>query len=186
VEPVVTASQDIPEATGQPAEPVEAPSVHLPTPAPAWLRKRPLIAAGIVVVAAAGIAIGVTATSGPGTVQIHGALALGPLAAIDTTTGIPADGDACQAEGGYDDITAGAAVVGNGTGQTIGTGALQAGTEANVDDSAGTPLGNCTFHFAATVPAGESTYTVTISHRGMQTLTPQQVTNGILLTLGDD
>lgn len=182
----MTASQDVPVAAGQLEEPVADTSFQPTALAPAWQRKRPLIAAGIVVVAAAGIAIGVATTSGPGTVQIHGVLALGPLAAIDTATGTPADGDTCQAESGYDDITAGVAVVvGNGTGQTIGTGALQAGVEANVDNSAGTPLGNCSFQFSVTVPAGESTYTVTISHRGTQTLTPHQVQNGILLTLGD-
>jgi hypothetical protein len=172
--------------TQEPAAPVE-PAAGPTPPVPLWRRKQTLIIGAVAVVAAAGIAIGMAATSGPGTVQIHGVLALGPLDAIDTTTGTPADGDSCAAASGYDDITAGAAVVvGDGSGRTIGTGGLQAGIEAHVDDSAGTPLGNCSFQFAVTVPAGESTYTVTISHRGMQTLTADQVKNGILLTLGTD
>ena len=176
-------SQDVPEAAGQPAE---DPSAQPAAPVPVWRRKRSLIAAGIAVAVAAGVAIDVAASSGPGTVQIHGVLALGPLAAVDTATGTPADGDACQSMGGYNDITTGTAVVvGNGTGQTVGTGALQGGIEANVDDSAGTPLGNCSFQFSVTVPAGEGTYTVTISHRGTQTLTADQLKNGLLLTLGE-
>jgi hypothetical protein len=155
-----------------------------PQPSAPWYRRRnPLIVAAAAVVAA-GIGIGLALSNGPSTIQITGVLALGPFDAIDTTSTTVANGDACESSGGYTDITAGTAVVvGNGTGQTIGTGGLQAGIEANVDDTLGTPAGNCVFQFAVTVPAGESAYTVTISHRGTTTLTPDQVKNGILLTL---
>ncbi len=175
----MSASEDMQQAPEAPAEPTSAPT-------PPWWRRRPLIIGGAVVLAAAGVGIGFAVNSGPGTIQVHGVLALGPLDAIDTTTGTPANGDACEATSGYDDISAGTAVVvGNGTGQTIGTGTLSPGIEAHVDDSAGEPLGNCSFQFSVNVPAGEDEYTVTISHRGTQVLTADQLKSGILLTLGD-
>ncbi|HEY3873483.1 MAG TPA: hypothetical protein VGM10_34315 [Actinocrinis sp.] len=119
-------------------------------------------------------------------ITLNGAITLGPFDGTDTAPGAATavhDGDPCVATGGYTDISQGVAVtVGNQTGQTIGVGSLDAGT---ITGQAGGP-GQCQFSFSVPVPASESLYTVTISHRGTQTFTPAQVENGtVALTLGD-
>lgn len=159
------------------------------TPAPAtppW-RRRPAQIAAVAVLAMAGAGIGFAVSdSGPGQISVHGTLQLSPLAAVDSTDfEHAANGDACEAGQGYSDITSGATVVvGGSTGQTLGIGALSAGVETNVDSSLGLAMGFCVFSFDVPVPAGQSAYTVTISHRGTQTFTPAQVAAGIELTLG--
>jgi hypothetical protein len=101
--------------------------------------------------------------------------------AVDASTD-PRIGDPCIALGGYSDISQGIAVtVGGQTGQTLGVGSLQAG---EVKGDPGKPA-SCQFYFSVYVPAGQSVYTVTISHRGTQTFTPDQVAQGIALTLGN-
>lgn len=156
---------------------------------PVRWRRRPVQ----LLAAAAAVAIGVStyvATSSSATAQIHvrGTLRLGPTAAADMIhpVGAVENGDVCQSGAGYDDITAGAAVtVGGSNGQPLAVGPLSGGAEAGVDDSAGMALGFCVFSFDVGVPDGQSAYTVTISHRGTQTFTPEQVAAGIALTLGN-
>lgn len=166
---------------------IEALAPQEPTGAAAntklW-RRKPVQIAGIVAIFAAA-AGGWIASSG-GTAQIHvrGTLSIGPLGSVDST-GTAANGDQCETGQGYSDISAGTAVtIGGGTGQTLAVGALSAGVESDVDTSAGMPLGTCVFSFDVVVPGGQNAYTVTISHRGTQTFTPQQVAAGIRLTLG--
>lgn len=156
---------------------------------PAWWRRRrvQLLAAAVAVAVGAGtyVAIG---SSGPGTIDVHGTLRLGPLSAVDEvhSFGAAENGDVCVSGSGYDDITAGAAVtVGGSNGQTLGVGPLSGGAESGVDTVGGALMGFCVFTFDVTVPAGQSVYTVTIGHRGTQTLTAVEVTGGIALTLGN-
>lgn len=148
-------------------------------------RRNWIIGGVVAVIAAAGIAIGVAAFSGPGTIQIHGSINLGFTASEDTTNpdaSITGDnliqaGDACTAASGYTDITPGATVtVGGGSGQSIGVGPLSSGKE--------TSGGYCQFTFSIAVPAGQSAYTVSVSDRGVQTLSAAEVRDGIILTLG--
>jgi len=156
---------------------------------PVWWRRRrvQLLAAAV----AAGVGIGTyfaVGSSGPGTIDVHGTLRLGPLSAVDEvhSFGTAEDGDVCVSGSGYDDITAGAAVtVGGPTGQTLAVAPLSGGAEDGVADVGGAAMGFCVFSFDATVSAGQSAYTVTIGHRGTQTFTPAQVGEGIQLKLGD-
>lgn len=143
------------------------------------------ICVALVVVLAAGGAWWVT--RGPAPINIKGTLTLGVLAYEDTSNPTAqADGDTCQGFEGYGDIISGIAVtVGGSTGQTLGIGQLSTGVLSDVDDSLGTPMGDCVFTFDVAVPNGQSVYTVTISHRGTQTFTPTQVASGIALTLGN-
>jgi hypothetical protein len=167
-------------AVQQPSEP---PAAQLAAPLPPW-RRRPvqLAAAGVLIAAAIGtwVAVG----SGPDQIHVRGTLQLGPLSAT-ATSGTAVNGGACQAASGYSDISAGATVtVGGSQGQTLAVGPLSGGVERNVDSSLGMPLGDCVFSFDVAVPGGQSAYSVTISHRGSQTFTPDQVASGIALTLG--
>jgi hypothetical protein len=159
---------------------------------------------GAVVVLGAGIGVGVAlsgssapakaaaaASSGPAQIEMDGALTIpflgsdlfAPQAEAPGATGSSVDqGDPCVTLGGFTDITAGAAVtIGDSTGKTVAVGALEAGTvAAQADNSAA-----CEFDFAIQVPAGLSEYTVTISHRGTQVFTPEQVHDGqVKMTLG--
>ena len=115
---------------------------------------------------------------GGSSIHVRGTLSLPLLGFIDTSVaGQNSDGDTCQATSGYDDITGGAAVtVGGATGQTLGIGALSSG---GISNSA------CVFSFDVPVPSGQSVYTVTISHRGTQTFTADQVKQPIALSLGN-
>ena len=163
-----------------------APSPQAPR-TPRWKRPRNIIAAAALI-AAAGIGTGIAITnSGPGTITIHGTLTLGPTSAIDSANPtVPANGDPCSTSGGYSDIAPGATVtIGGSSGQTLTVTALGAGIEAGVTPDAGTPIGECVFSFTASVPAGQSAYTVTISHRGTTTFTPAQAQAGMALTLGN-
>jgi len=180
---------DDPQPQQWPAEDAAAPepasSAASPAVTPLW-RRRPVQLAAAAVLVAAGVGAYVAASSGPAQVHVHGTLQLGPLGSVDTTsTSGAVNGDACESGSGYSDISAGTTVaVGGGNGQTLAVGALSAGVEANVDNSLGSPLGDCVFSFDVAVPGGQSAYTVTISHRGTQTYTPAQVAQGISLTLG--
>jgi hypothetical protein len=131
-----------------------------------WWRRRPvrvLAAVGVV-----GVAAGVWFATRPAPqVHVRGTLALASPGFLSSYNG-------CEGTGGYDDITAGVAVtVGGANGQVLGIGALGPG-QAGVA---------CTFNFDVAVPAGQSLYTVTISHRGTETFTPAQI-GDIQLTLG--
>jgi hypothetical protein len=134
-----------------------------------WWTRRPLQAVGAVAVVGLGAGIWF-ATRPAASVHVHGSLTLGPGTSVST-------GDGCEGTGGYNDITAGVAVtVGGANGQTLRIGALGPGVPRYGDF--------CDFTFDVAVPAGQSLYTVTISHRGTQTVTPDQLSAGIQLTLG--
>lgn len=187
-----------------PAEPGEPESA---APSPSHDRAAWLIAGGAVAVLAAGIGIGIgvaghgtpatapaaaETTSAPTTILLSGSLTVPFLGtdlfapqALDPSqapSGAPMLGDPCITQGGFTDITAGAAVtVGGPDGKTIAVGALEAGQVAG---EAGQPA-QCEFDFAVQVPQGLSEYTVTVSHRGTQVFTPEQVLQGqVKLTLG--
>lgn len=150
------------------SDPFDTPLPRRGTPAP-WWRKRPYQIGAAAAVLAAGVGI-YFATQSDSQVHVHGTLA---IAAGDFTPGA----NGCQGDSGFSDITPGTAVtVGGSTGQTLGIGALSVGQE----DSGG----NCVFSFDVAVPAGQSVYTVTISHRGTQTVSQDELANGIALTLG--
>jgi hypothetical protein len=157
------------------SEATEAPAAAQPSH-----RKRNLIiGAAVAVVAAAGIAIGVTATSGPGTIAIHGSLSMGLLTYTDDTPGAditnPKLGDTCSAGDGYSDIAPGATVtIGGATGQSVAVTALSAGRVA--------ASGSCEFDFSVSVP-DQANYTVTIGHRGTTTWSKAQATSSAGITL---
>lgn len=146
------------------------PQTTVAPPVPIW-RRRPvqLLAA----VTAIGVGLGAYFAVSSGTSQVH---VRGTLSLV--AGGFTPGNNGCQGDGGYSDITPGTAVtVGGSTGQTLGIGALSGGQE-----DAGA---NCVFTFDVAVPAGQSVYTVTISHRGTQTVSQDELTNGIDLTLGN-
>lgn len=150
-------------------------------------KKRNLIIAGIAVLAAAGTAIGVAVSGGgAGSFTLKGTLTLNALGSGDSTNPLsPADGDPCITTGGYTDIAQGATVtIGGSTGQSLAVTGLSAGVETGVETDDGVALGTCVFKFSVEVPAGQSAYTVTISHRGTQTFTPAQAQAGVTLSLG--
>lgn len=152
-----------------------------PVRVPLWRKRRAQVVAAVALVGAAVVVATYLGFSSDSQIHVRGSLNLGLLAAVDPSNQnitSPVAGDTCEAAGGYDDISPGATVtVGGSTGQTLGVGALSAGHE--------TAGGYCQFTFDVQVPAGQSAYTVTVSHRGTQTFTPAQVEAGIVLTLGD-
>lgn len=164
-----------------PADPAES-----AVPARWFRRRRNLIGLAVVVLAAAGTAIGVVATrSGPDMITVHGTLTVGSMA-NDTTSGMSlSDGDSCVAIGGYSDINQGATVtIGGSTGQTLTVTGLSAGVETGIQPDSPIVDGNCVFSFSAQVPAGQSAYTVTVGRRGSQTFTAVQGEAGVSLALG--
>jgi len=102
------------------------------------------------------------------TITVHGSVTLGPGAYAPTGNG------SCTADpGGYSDISAGTAVtIGDQTGATIAVGQLDAGRA--IGDSASFDAG-CVFAFDVKAPGGRTEYTVTVSHRGTQVFTPDQI-----------
>jgi hypothetical protein len=147
----------------------------LPTAAtpPRRRRRWPWIAAAVVL--AAGI--------GAGAVVLIDHVAQPNVPTFTVTGEITApatlDGNGgCDATDGYSDITSGAAVIVQGPqGQTVATGALQSG---QISDSE-----TCQFPFTVpSVPGDLSSYSVTISHRGTQVLTPAAAHQPVDLTLG--
>lgn len=147
----------------------DAPLPRRGTPTPLRSR-RPVQLLAAVAAVAVGAGVYLAVGGSPSQVHVHGTLSL-------AAGGFLPEANGCAGDGGYSDITPGTAVtVGGSTGQTLGIGALSAGQE-NADAA-------CVFTFDVAVPAGQSVYTVTISHRGTQTLTAEQVANGIDLTLG--
>lgn len=141
------------------------------------------------VVAAAGIGIGIAATSSSATPNftLHGSLTIIDTTGwVDTTTTSIANnataGDACIAGAGYADIAAGVQViVADGSGVTLATGALEAGTVVN--DGSGAA---CQFAFSIPdVPGGRQFYAVSVTHRGTSTFSAQQAADGVALTLGN-
>lgn len=160
-----------------------------------------LIAAGVAIVAlavTAGVLIGrsgqnppnaaaaaaVSQSAAPASVSVHGEISLGLFDAVDQTTGSALqlhDGDPCTPTAGFSDISEGTAVnIGGSTGQTLAVGALGAGVLRGNDKG----VLVCQFGFQVLAPGGQSLYTVTVSHRGTQTFTPDQIAQGISLTLG--
>lgn len=184
-------------------DPFEAPIPRRGQRVPWWRKPRNKITA--VVIAAMTIGAGVWATLGtrgdstagtaspapsPTAIYLQGTLSL-PFGSTFSPnaqdpepgrTAGPKIGDPCTMLGGYNDITQGAAVViANGTGRTLATAPLSAGSvSADSGNSA-----QCEFTFTADVPPGQGTYTVTISHRGTQVFTEAQIQEPIQLALGN-
>jgi len=138
-----------------------------------------------------GLAVGVAGCSSsapatPAQVHLKGTLTLSSGYLDNSTTSyVQTDGDPCAGGEGYSDISQGVAVtVGNQTGATIGVGALSGGVVQGARTTGTVTTGTCVFSFDVPVPGGQSEYTVTISHRGTQTYTLDQVAAGIALTLG--
>lgn len=174
---------------------------------PAWPPRRNrtpwLVVGAAVVVLGAGVGIGTAVGHGSSSTPAAASSSAEPLAlagtitvpflgtdlfapqAVDQSTGTgaaPLAGDTCTTTGGFTDISQGAAVtIGGPDGKTIAVIALSAGTVAG--DAGSTA--QCRFDFDTSVPPGLSEYTVTISHRGTQVFTPEQVREGqVALTLG--
>ena len=165
-----------------PGQPQPPPPRRNRSRAPWWQRRGAQLGAGAVVLAGAGVGVGLAlgshdSNATPSQVHVWGSLTIAGFNFTDTENPTNSfDGDTCTTTGGYDDISAGAAVViGGPTGQ-IGVGALGAGTISN---------GTCSFDFDVPVPSGLSVYTVTISHRGTQSFTPDQLAGGVRLSLGN-
>jgi hypothetical protein len=172
--------------------PFEAADASLPEPAAPtrWWRKRPIQILAAVAVIAIGAGAWIAANHSP-QITVSGVIGI-PIVGDDGTITVnaldstgnpsPVAGDACTTVGGYTDIAQGTAVtIGAANGSTLAVGALGAGTVVGTQelDQA------CSFPFTVSAPGGQSEYTVTISHRGTQVFTPQQVAQGITLTLGD-
>jgi hypothetical protein len=157
-------------------------------PAPWFRKRRNLIGLGLAVLAAAGTAAGLflVGASSPAAITIHGTLSIGGMANDNGSDPMsPVDGDPCTGIGGYGDITAGKTVTVSGsTGQVLTVTGLTAGVETDLPADATLATGNCVFSFSAQVPAGESSYTVSISGRGSQTFTAAQGEAGVSLVLG--
>lgn len=94
-----------------------------------------------------------------------------------TAPGVGDGNGGCNTTEGYSDISSGTAViVASPTGQTVATGALAAG---QITD------GVCQFGFSVpSVPGNLASYSITISHRGTQVLTPAAAHQPVDLTLG--
>lgn len=94
-----------------------------------------------------------------------------------TAPGVGDGNGGCNTTEGYSDISSGTAViVASPTGQTVATGALAAG---QITD------GVCQFAFTVpSVPGNLASYSITISHRGTQVLTPANAHQPVDLTLG--
>lgn len=172
-----------------------------PTPSRKRRSRAIAIGAAAVVILGAGVGIG-AALSGSSpttaakpkaatTLYLTGSLDIpfvgsdGSPQALDDTSATDLNlGDTCEAVGGFSSVAQGTAVtLGGPKGQTLAVTALSAGT---VDEPLSSTTPACEFDFSATVTAGLSGYTVTISGRGTQVFTPQQVEqNDVLLTLGD-
>lgn len=184
----------------QPAEPA--------APGPRRRITTPWIIGGAVLLLGAGIGVGIglsghtTSTTTPAaatvspsaqpldlagsiTVPFIGDDLLVPQAVDQTAQGSGSGvvaGDTCVTTGGFTDVSQGAAVtIGGPDGKTLAVTALSAGKVTGQGGS----VASCMFDFSADVPAGLSEYTVTVSHRGTQVFTEEQVRSGdVELTLG--
>jgi hypothetical protein len=149
--------------------------------------KRNLTIAGIAVLAAAGIAIGVALSStGGDSFTAHGEIQLTAIQYGDNVNpSSPADGDSCNGIEGYSDIRPGLTITIEGAnGQPLATGLLQAGTMRDVANVSGLAEGLCELPFTISVPAGQAQYAVAIANRGAQEYSQSQLQQGVTLTLG--
>lgn len=172
-------TQHVPGPPPAPAQP--------PAPARAPRGRRSFSTTTAVTLAVAGLGLGflggwavfsakVLSSNDTATTTIHGTLTLG-AGAFNATESNTASGtvESCTGVGGYSDINAGVAVtVGDATGKTTAVGQLQGGTPQS---------GQCVFAFQVKTPTS-TLYTVTVSHRGTQTVTAEQAVLGVALTLG--
>lgn len=148
--------------------------------------RRPIWAA-IGLLAVAAIVVGAVSLAGgfshsgartPTTFTLHGSVTLIPTIGLyDVLFGA----GTCQGEGPYSDLSPGTAVlVANAQGQTVGTGSLESGIP-----QPGDVVNNCMLPFdVAGVPIGLASYSVTISHRGTQVVSPNEAHAGVALTIG--
>lgn len=166
----------------QPQEPAIVEPGEPPT-APQWFRRRRvLIGAGAVVLAAGTVAGIALADRGPGTITVHGTLAVHYLTDLDGSA--ITTGDRCEGtdkDGAVLVTAATTLTISGSSGQTLTVIGVTGGTVADgssmMDDS-------CMFSFSAQVPAGQSSYTVALAGHGSQTFTPAQAQSGVALTLG--
>lgn len=139
---------------------------------------------GGIVVAAAGIALGVTQPWAPGSFDLHGSFDLQGTAtttAGDASAAIFEDtaSQTCIGINGYSDIAPGAEVdVSDASGTTLAVGHLTGGVFAGD--------GLCVFEIdVAGIPAGRGPYGVTVTHRGTQHFDESAMRAGnVALTLG--
>jgi hypothetical protein len=137
-----------------------------------WLA---LCIAALIVVAAAGTVIGLTASSGPTKKEVDGTFVLNAGDADSMTS----FGDGCEGDGGYGDINSSTSVVlTNKDGKEIDRTPLGPGEASGF---------TCTFHFTLQVTKGSPYYVITISHRGQMQYTWDELTapDAVDITLGD-
>ncbi len=168
-------------SAGAPPQEAYQPSAPIPTSPTGPRFGTGALAAAIAGSLAAGVAVGYLAFHGGGkqttgaaatpsaspsadTITMHGSLTLKHPAWVSATGTL---GEDCTALDGYNDISAGTAVtIGDQTGATIVVTQLEQG-QVTAD--------GCAFNFDTQVPAGRTSYTVTVSHRGTQVFSPDQI-----------
>lgn len=138
------------------------------------------------------VGVGIAAVFGPlGSAQPSTFQLTGTITIVDSSNGeygnvdISDENGICQGAGPYSDLSSGTAViVADPHGQTVATGALQPGQADSSDSS--TLADQCAMSFAVPdVPLGLASYTVTISHRGSQVVSPAEASTGVELTIGN-
>lgn len=151
-------------------EPQPDPGRHRlgPPPGRRWSRRSiALAAAGVLVLAAAGVTVALLVGGASG-ITSHGSLE------VDDFTGN------CLTDAGFSDITAGSqVVVTSSAGNVVGTGTLSYDAQQSQFQSGLQPgLSVCIYPFTVTVPGGLSRYGITVSHRGTVWFSPAQMTKG--------
>lgn len=170
-----------------PKDPFATPSQVLPQP-----RRRPntllvfLLASSVAVVGVAGAVFAprvIAAFSGekPGTFEVTGDL-------VVTGSGLKygaSTGD-CVGDGGFSDIHGSTSVVvTDAKGTTVAMGSLLGEGKARRDSVSPIKPTSCTFQFkVAGVPEGSQFYGITVSRRGEQKYTREQLNTPVHLTLG--
>jgi hypothetical protein len=164
----------------------------IPTPvSPPPPRRRRALWATAAIVVTAGLAVGIAALTGafasrptpkaPGpTFILHGSLSLID-AGITLNLSLGSD-NSCEGINGFSDLSVGTAVtVADPQGRQVATGALTTGI---LDEPSSGGPSSCVFGFSvAAVPAGLSSYSVTISHRGTQVYSEEQARTGLALSI---
>lgn len=158
-------------STVRPDRPGGRTRTALTAPVPLWMALAAALAALVVAFTVGRVTDAVSSDS---TITVHGSVTLSTGSFLNL-------GASCSADGGFSDISAGTAVtIGDQTGAIIAVGQLEPGRITQ--DASGTAL-LCSFGFDVQVPGGRAEYTVTVSHRGTQVVSPAQ-TRDVELTLG--
>jgi hypothetical protein len=118
---------------------------------------------------------------------------IGDVEIENTSAGAVVDlNNGCRAGGGYSDLNAGTAVtVADPQGHIVATGSIIGGQAKRAsmtlpgDTTATYYVAACLMGFTVPgVPQGLASYSVTVSHRGTQVVTPEQAHDTVKLTLG--